>query len=208
MIEDIKNNDQLRFKWTRLIDNAKFKSSNVGRASPIPTAVIRADNVKSAVELRKEIGFGKVKRHGAQAKLTLGPDTLRSLIPIIKDNLQSSYKEIEIISEWLDKLYDNTRFDTDEVQILANRRRILELKDQLLDLNMNREQPFGSEPQLKDMVDILRAELAGYTAIPEPKRSPFIKVQVRKLLEKIAEVDPSGNEAKILEKMEIEEYGK
>lgn len=206
MIEDILCNEQLRFKWIRLLDNAKYKSSNVGRASPIPTAIIRADNVKAAISLRSEIGTGKVKRQGAQAKLILGPDVLRKFLPVAQPNMQNAYKEAGIVIEWLEKLQENTRFDTNEETVTANRRRILELKEQLQDLNTNRDQPFGSTP-VKDELSVMRAELTGYMDIPEHARSLFIKTQVVKLLKKITEIDPNGNEAKMLKNMEIEEYG-
>ena len=191
-------------RWMRLIDNARFKSSNVGRASPVPTVWIRSSTRKDATILKDEIGSGKIKTKGSQSFLVLGPNSLRELIPIVKNGLRTNYDVVELVSEWL-LLLDKNVSSRSKTTIQSNRECIDTLKTSLIQMNSTKNSNSISSIPNYD-IGILRTELSIYSKVPKEVRTPFQEETVNGILEKIALIDPTGPEAKLLEESEDAKY--
>ena len=192
-------------RWMRLVDNARFKSSNVGRASPVPTVWIRSSTRKDAMILKDEIGSGKIKTKGLQLFLVLGPNSLRKLIPIVKNGLRTNYDVVELVSEWL-LLLDKNISSRSKTTIQNNRECINTLKTSLIQMNSTKNSNSISSMPNYD-IGILRTELSIYSKVPKEVRTPFQEETVNGILKKIALIDPTGPEAKLLKETEESEYG-
>ena len=193
-------------KWMRLIDNARFKSANVGRASPVPTAWIRASTRKDVAILKNEIGSGKVKTKGSQSFLVLGPNSLRELIPLIKNGLRINYDVVELVSEWL-LLLDNNVSARNKAAVQASRQSIDNLKISLINMNSDKNSNSISPVPNYD-VGILRTELSINSKVPKEVRTPFQEETIISIMKKIALIDPTGPEAKLLKEIEDAKYDK
>ena len=201
----IKLTEKQTEKWMRLIDNARFKSSNVGRASPVPTAWIRTSIRRDATILREEIGSGKIKTKGAQSFLVLGPNSLRELIPLVENGLRTNYDVVGIITEWL-LLLDKNVLSRNKNVVQGNRKLIDNLKKSLIQTNSNNKSNYiGAVPNYD--IGILRTELSICSKVPKNVRTPFQEETINNIVKKIALIDPTGPEAKLLKETEESEYG-
>ncbi|RSD36560.1 MAG: hypothetical protein CI952_77 [Methanohalophilus sp.] len=201
-VKDRLDDGRLMLKWRKLIDNAKFKSSNVGRASPVPSAWIRADNKAKAHELRDEIGGGRIKSRGSQAFLILGPSILRDLLEHVSNDIRKNSEPIDFVKEWLKLLNENRHTKGDRIE--QNRRRIDELKTALIEYNKMQYQQV-QDMTFNEMVespDVLRNMLSTYEKVPEECRTEFQERKIKELYQQIAEKCPESPEARFLQEKE------